>query len=97
MEFYNDIKIKRTRKTHKCFLCNLDIPKENECLYEVGKYEGDFFSRYSHNECSQIWLKLNNGLYSDDEWCELSEMGYPDYTNYIVFIKLKYLEVNHGN
>jgi len=72
-EFYESNDVKKTRKPHPCHLCYQDIPKGSECLYEKGKWDGDFFSRYSHNECSSKWIELNKGENSE-EWIMLDEL-----------------------
>lgn len=67
MEFYNSKEVK-TRKEHNCFLCNLKINIGTKVFYEAGKYEGDFFSRYSHLECSKEWNKQNKEADDGDAW-----------------------------
>lgn len=68
MEFYNSKEIKKTRKEHKCFLCYVKIPINSNCHYESGKFDGDFFSRYSHKECSIEWNRQNREAEYGDEW-----------------------------
>lgn len=75
MELYRNKNINKTNKHHKCHLCDLDIPKGSNCLYEAGKYDGEFFSRYSHNECHIYWQDLNSDTYSEDEWVQFRDMA----------------------
>ena len=75
MEFYNSKEVKKTRKDHKCFLCQLDIPTGSNCMYESGKYDGEFFSRYSHNECAEKWVDMNRDAYGGDDWLDFREMA----------------------
>ncbi len=72
MEFYNHYKIQRTRKNHTCFLCRLQIPATYPCQYDYGKFDGEFFSRHSHNECFEE-CKAQNREADSDEWWELDE------------------------
>ena len=72
MELYSQKKVK-TRKKHKCFICHQNIPAKVECLYERGRYEGEFFSRYSHNECANAWIEFNEDAGSNDDWYELHD------------------------
>ena len=75
MELYNSKDIKKTRKSHSCFLCRLDIPTGIECFYEAGKYDGEFFSRYSHHECAKHWLAINRDSMYGDDWLPFEEMS----------------------
>lgn len=67
MEFYKN-KWLIVRKEHKCHLCGIPIPKGTFCNYESGKFEGDFFSRYSHEECSKEWSRQNSEAEPGDCW-----------------------------
>jgi len=73
VELYNSKDIKKTQKEHQCHLCWLNIPKETPCFYESGKFDGDFFSRYSHHECAKEWCVMNKDELSC-EWCEFRDM-----------------------
>jgi hypothetical protein len=74
MNLYENKEVK-PRKSHHCFLCYLEIKKGQKCIFEKGLYEGEFFRRYSHKECSDKWVELNTDEYSrpDDPWLELGE------------------------
>ena len=71
---YENIDIKKTRKPHPCHLCYQDIPKGFACIYEKGIWDGDFFSRYSHNECAKKWIEINDGDSGDDNWALLDDL-----------------------
>lgn len=77
MEFYRYKNINKTRKYHRCHLCELDIPKGSKCLYEAGKYDGEFFNRYSHNECAKLWSDMNSSAHywDDNEWIPFRDMA----------------------
>ena len=47
-------------------MCHLDIPKGESCFYESGKFDMEFFSRYSHNECAEKWKDMNLGKDGED-------------------------------
>ena len=53
MECY-DCKHVKTRKPHTCFLCGRTIESGKEALYESGKYDGEFFSRYTCKDCKPL-------------------------------------------
>ena len=75
MELYTSKDVKKTRKEHRCHLCGLKIPVGLACLYEAGKHDGDFFSRYSHNECAEKWVDMNSDSIQDDDWLGLDCMS----------------------
>lgn len=87
MELYDSKDIKATRKDHQCFLCFLNIPKGTQCFYEKGKWDGDMFSRHSHNECSTEWTKMNDSF--DAEWYPLHEMD--NFKGHLTLIRKAYL------
>ena len=90
MEFY-DRKTVKTRKPHNCHLCPVIIPRGTSCEYEAGKYDGEFFWRYSHPECSKVWQKLNEGLSGDEDWCLLGDvLTREELSEHVKFIKLRY-------
>ncbi len=73
-EFHSLRDVKKTRKNHRCFLCRLDIPKGTRCTYEAGKFDGEFYGRYSHDECSRMWSDINQDSDNDD-WLEFESMA----------------------
>lgn len=76
MEF-SDSKIVKTRKNHTCVFCEREFPPGTTMEHECGKYEGDFFSRYTCPDCREY----TPGFW---EWCDY-ECGdyYCDFANYI--------------
>lgn len=66
MECY-DCKHVKTRKPHVCFLCGRVIEAGKEALYESGKYDGDFFRRYTCKDCepltNQFWESVDGESY----------------------------------
>lgn len=70
MECY-DCKHVKTRKPHVCFLCGRVIEAGKEALYESGKYDGDFFSRYTCKDCEPLtdrfWEFVDGETYSPIE------------------------------
>jgi hypothetical protein len=52
-DFWN-IKKVRARKEHKCDICNQIISKGIKCVYEYGKFCGDFNSLYLCNQCYEL-------------------------------------------
>ena len=94
MEFYSSKDIKKTRKAHKCEHCFLSIPKGSTCLYEAGKWEGDFFSHHTHNECANEYKDINKYTDCGDEWLPLDQMQevYPhtSFSSWVRYIGDKY-------
>lgn len=66
MECY-DCKHVKTRKPHVCFLCGRVIEAGKEALYESGKYDSDFFRRYTCKDCepltNQFWESVDGESY----------------------------------
>ena len=73
--FYSSKVVKKTRKPHSCEHCRLAIPTGSECQYDAGKFDGDFYARYSHSECAKQWVDINHCARHGEEWIPLSEMG----------------------
>lgn len=93
MGLYDCKDINKTRKDHQCNICFLKIPKGVACFYDKGVYDGEFFSRYSHNECITKLRELNHDAYDGDDWCELYEgLDYigESYTDWRKMIAEKY-------
>jgi hypothetical protein len=74
MELYNSKEVK-TRKQTRCFICGVTILPKTVCHYESGKYDGEMFSRHSHNECSKEWSRQNREQEYGDEWFDLFSDG----------------------
>lgn len=70
MELYDSKRVK-TRKPHTCFLCGRVIEAGKEALYESGKWEGDFFRRYTCEDCEPLagdfWEFVDGETYSPVE------------------------------
>lgn len=66
MDFQNEIKISRTRKEHRCFLCNRKIPVGFSATKLKGKnIDGDFYQEYLCNTCN-ILLHRYTIVFVDD-------------------------------
>ena len=52
-DFYNEWKIKRTRKDHQCFECQTIIPAGSACLGWSSLYMGDFHAGWMHEDCAK--------------------------------------------
>lgn len=61
-DFYNERKIKHTRKEHKCMGCLKKFPKGHSLYYGSGIFDGDFFAGYLCGPCNR---ELYNGDYRD--------------------------------
>lgn len=53
LEFYSE-KERTARIQHKCSLCCGEIHSGEQYMYCSGKYDGDFFYRKYHMECSKV-------------------------------------------
>ena len=51
MSFWENRKIKKTRKDHRCEYCGAKIPAGSSCENNVGTYEGDFNHYYLCERC----------------------------------------------
>lgn len=67
-DFYNERKVKKTRKDHKCFGCREKLPKGSMAFYISGVYEGDFSFYYLCIPCKE-WIDQNPGQ-DGDFWGE---------------------------
>ena len=54
MSDFWSIKKVKTRKEHKCDICKEKIPRGTLCVYECGKFFGDFNSLYLCNQCYEL-------------------------------------------
>ena len=70
MEFYSS-KTVTTRKSHVCEYCGADIKEGETSVYEAGKYDGDFFQRYTCPIC--IPLKSDFWTWCDGECGDIYE------------------------
>lgn len=81
MDFYNERKVKKTRKDHKCFGCREKIPVGSSCYYFSGVYEGDFCADYLCTKCKDYLVKnpefaregysegdIRDAMLEDEEW-----------------------------
>ena len=72
--------ISRTRKMHRCDICDRKIPKGFSAHFYTGiNNEGEFFNCYICNTCNTLYeVKLDNGhyyqLYEDEMIKEIKEM-----------------------
>ena len=73
MEFGDWKTVWKTRKDHGCEHCNLTIPEGSTCIKAAGKYDGDFFSYYCHNEYEEKYKEINFDSGHDD-WVPLYEI-----------------------
>ena len=55
----------RTRKRHRCDICQLQIRKGAKAIYWAGVHDGDFFHGYSHAVC-QYLLDTHFDGYDDE-------------------------------
>lgn len=65
MEFFNS-RSRIARKEHICEACEQKIQSGEKCQYECGKFEGEFFTRYYHNDCYEVMQDYFNDTYDDD-------------------------------
>lgn len=56
-----------TRKLHYCEACANPIFPGEQIIYQCGSYEREFFSRYLHVICKEIWF------FTYDGWEELGD------------------------
>jgi len=50
-DFYNERKVKKTRKEHKCFGCIIKLPIGSTAFYISSVYEGNFGTYYLCIKC----------------------------------------------
>lgn len=55
MNWFADDKTVNVRKRQVCEACGSAIDPGETALYQRGRYEGDFFARYVHPICWEIW------------------------------------------
>lgn len=67
MEFYTESEHK-ARKPHKCDVCDKTIYPGSEYVRQTGKYDGDFFTRAWHKDCSEVMNYYFDFLSCDDEF-----------------------------
>lgn len=54
MSDFWSIKQIRTRKEHRCYICKKKILRGSLCMYESGKFEGEFSSFHLCNKCYEL-------------------------------------------
>jgi hypothetical protein len=80
-DFYNERKVKKTRKDHKCFGCRAKIPTGSSCFYSAFVNEGDFRAEYLCLKCKDYLVKnpefardgysegdIRDAMLEDEEW-----------------------------
>lgn len=70
-----------TRKPHRCGVdeCHETIPAGSRVLYSCGKYERDFFSYYTCEQCQReiysiVAREIKEGCHWNVAWCPLPEL-----------------------
>lgn len=54
MEFYTEKCVKKSRKPHRCHICECEIPAGSSYYRESGMYSGEFFDRCTCKPCDGI-------------------------------------------
>ena len=67
MEFYVEFEHK-ARKMHKCEVCNKTIYPGTEYVRQTGKFDGEFFTRAWHKDCSKVMRYHFDFLSCGDEF-----------------------------
>ena len=80
-DFYNERKVKKTRKDHRCFGCKVKLPIGSTAFYISGIYEGVFGSYYLCIKCRDYLDKnpefarngygegdIRDAILEDEEW-----------------------------
>ena len=67
-DFSSSEEIKRTRKSHRCFCCESEIPAGSSALKMTGVWEGDFYCEWIHSDCKEAADALNalSGNWGED-------------------------------
>ena len=71
-EFYDEHQ-HTARKEHICEMCGGVINVGEKYWNEVGKYEGEFFSRALHNICHQMEREFCSEVDCEFSWDEITE------------------------
>lgn len=73
LEFWNEMCVKKSKKSHKCQLCGGEIPAGSEYVRQNGKFDGEFFSRCLHPWCRSAIEKYcqATGENEYDDWAVL--------------------------
>lgn len=72
MDFYNERRVKRTRKEHKCFGCLKKLLTGSTAFYVSGVYEGDFGAYYLCIPCRDY---LDCNLCEDGDFWSEGDLG----------------------
>jgi len=68
---FTDIKVKKSRKKHRCDWCGEVINKGEKAQYMAGVYGGDFFCGYQHPECDRAMknsdFECGDGFYRGEQ------------------------------
>lgn len=73
LEFWNEMCVKKSKKSHKCQLCDGEIPAGSEYVRQNGKFGGEFFDRCLHPWCCS----------AIEEYCQA--VGENEYDDWAVF------------
>lgn len=73
LEFWNEMCVKKSKKSHKCQLCGGEIPAGSEYVRQNGKFDGEFFDRCLHPWCCSAIEKYcqATGDNEYDDWAVL--------------------------
>ena len=66
-DFFQEVKIKHTRKQRCCDLCLRKIPKGFSAWNLKGVYDGEFFNSYFCNTCKRLSDEFYE--YVTESWC----------------------------
>jgi hypothetical protein len=58
--FNLDSPVKAVRKQRRCYWCGELIPVGQPAIRSIGKFEGDFYVSYMHNECNAVLKGMSN-------------------------------------
>jgi hypothetical protein len=86
-DFYNERKVKKTRKDHRCFGCRAKILTGSSCFYFTFINEGDFGAEYLCVKCKDYLVKnpefarngygegdIRDAMLEDEEWRKQREI-----------------------
>lgn len=84
------------RKQHQCEACQSIINIGEKCMYEVGKFDGQFFDRYYHIGCYGVMQDFWSDCAFDNDdgfsYDEVRDWWYEGHCYYC-----KHFEENDGN
>ena len=66
----------KSRKIHVCDVCGIEIPKGTIYHKQSGIHDGHPYTWKVHQDCAQLYWKLNEGMFWYDEYLDVYDFDW---------------------